>query len=156
MPTATIVRRFSAPADAVWQYVRWHGVAKLEQYSGAMFARIDFDGDIEQPGIIKTVYPHEGHPIVERLDEVNAADRTYRYRLLDVGSMPITDYTGYVRVTPAGPDACHLKIECNFTPVDVTEQEWREIWFGIETELMNEIAPLIEPAGAPAQTPRVS
>jgi len=141
---ATLARKFAAPADAVWQYVRWHGVAKLDQYSGDFFEKIEFDGDAEQVGITKTIYPFGGSPILERLEELNAAERSYRYRLLDVGDLPITDYCGYVRVTPAGPRACHLKIECDFTPVDVTAAEWERIWTGMETSLMDEISRLVE------------
>ena len=48
MASATLARKFAAPADAVWQYVRWHGVAKLDQYSGDFFEKIEFDGDVEQ------------------------------------------------------------------------------------------------------------
>lgn len=151
MARATLARKFAAPADAVWQYVRWHGVAKLDQYSGDFFEKIEFDGDVEEVGITKTIYPFGGHPILERLEELDAEERSYRYRLLDVGDLPITDYCGYVRVTPAGPRACHLKIECDFTPVDVTAAEWERIWTEMETSLMDEISRLVENIGPDAR-----
>lgn len=154
MARATLARKFAAPADAVWQYVRWHGVAKLAQYSGDFFEKIEFDSDVEQVGITKTIYPFGGHPILERLEELNADDRSYRYRLLDVGDLPITDYCGYVRVAPAGPHACHLKIECDYTPVDVTASEWERTWTEMETSLMDEISRLVE--NAPPDSPKAA
>lgn len=154
MARATLARKFAAPADAVWQYVRWHGVARLDQYSGDFFEKIEFDGDVEQVGITKTIYPFGGHPILERLEELNAEERSYRYRLLDVGDLPITDYCGYVRVTPAGPHACHLKIECDYTPVDVTAAEWDRTWAEMETSLMNEISRLVE--GTASDSPKAA
>ena len=139
MAVVTLAERIEAPADAVWDYVCWHGVAKLDQYSGGFFKKIEFQGDEPKVGITKTIYPHDGLPISERLESLDVADRTYRYRLADVGSLPITDYRGYVRVTPAGPDACHLKIECEFTAVEVSEAEWIETWLAMETQLVTEI-----------------
>ncbi|MBY8826350.1 SRPBCC family protein [Sphingomonas colocasiae] len=139
MAVATLAERIDAPADAVWSFVCWHGVAKLEQYSGGFFRKIEFQGDTPAVGITKTIYPHEGLPIHERLEWLDAADRSYRYRLTDVGSLPITDYRGYVRVTPAGPDACHLKIECEYDAVEVTDAQWAETWLAMETQLVNEI-----------------
>ena len=82
-------------------------------------------------------------PIGERLETLDIADRSYRYRLTDVGSLPITDYRGYVRVTPAGPDACHLKIECEFDAVEVTEAEWKATWLAMENGLVDEIRRLV-------------
>ncbi|MEO7468156.1 MAG: SRPBCC family protein [Pseudomonadota bacterium] len=139
MAIATLAERFDVPADDVWQYVCWHGVAKLAQYSGAFFKGIEFQGDTPEVGITKTIYPLEGLPIHERLESLDAENRSYRYRLIDVGSLPITDYRGYVRVTPAGPDACHLKIECEYTAVEVSDERWAEIWLEMETSLVNEI-----------------
>lgn len=150
MATVTLARKFAAPADAVWQYVRWHGVAKLDQYSGDFFEKIEFDGDVEKVGITKTIHPFGGPPILERLEELNAEERTYRYRLLDVGDLPVTDYRGYVRVTPAGPDACHLKIECDYTAVGVTDAAWAQTWTEMETSLMDEISRLVEGPAAGA------
>jgi hypothetical protein len=139
MAIVTLAERIEAPAASVWDFVCWHGVAKLAQYSGGFFRKIEFQGDEPKVGITKTIYPHDGLPIHERLEELDIADRSYRYRLIDVGSLPITDYRGYVRVTPAGPDACHLKIECEFTAVEVSDEEWMAIWRAMETQLVNEI-----------------
>lgn len=144
MAIATLAERIEAPADAVWEFVCWHGVAKLAQYSGGFFRKIAFQGDTPAVGITKTIYPHDGLPIHERLEALDLADRSYRYRLTDVGSLPITDYRGYVRVTPAGPDACHLKIECEFTAVEVSNGDWTRTWLAMERQLVAEIRSMVE------------
>ena len=151
MPTITVARRFAAPADDVWRYVRWHGVAQLAHYAEAYFEKITFETVEEVVGAIKTIYPFDGDPIIERLEELNVAERTYRYRLLDNGGLPITDYTGYVRVTPAGPHACFLKIECNFTPVDVSAEQWEATWRDMENGMMDEIELKLHPVAAAAE-----
>ncbi|PZU50169.1 MAG: SRPBCC family protein [Sphingomonas sp.] len=139
MAVVTLAERIEAPADKVWHYVGWHGVADLDQYSGALFQKIEFFGDKPAPGIIKIIYPVNGLPVHERMESYDAETRTYRYSLLDVGSLPITDYRGLVKVTPAGPTACHVKIECEFTAVDVSEEEWRSTWLAMETALLREV-----------------
>ncbi|MCG2842625.1 SRPBCC family protein [Sandaracinobacter sp. RS1-74] len=143
-----LAERIEAPADAVWRYVGWHGVAELDQYSGGLFRRIEFHGDEPSVGIVKIIHPIEGLPIHERMDAFDAGTRTYRYSLLDVGSLPVTDYRGLVKVTPAGPDACHLKIECQFTAVGVTEEAWSDTWFAMERGLLAEIRARVEKAPA--------
>ncbi len=140
----TLVERFEVPADAVWEYICWHGVAKLGQYSGEFFEKIEFQGDIAKPGVTKTIYPLEGPPIHERMESLNTAEYTYRYVLTDVGPLPVTDYHGYVRITPAGPNACFVKIECACTPVAVTEAEWETMWLTMERQLLAEVRRLVE------------
>ena len=50
MAVVTLAERIEAPADAVWDYVCWHGVAKLDQYSGGFFRKIEFQGDEPKVG----------------------------------------------------------------------------------------------------------
>lgn len=140
MPVATVAERIEAPADAVWDHISWHGVERL---TGGLFKRIEFFGDTPEVGITKRLHLAEGLPVLERLEAVDEADRTYRYRVIDCGSMPIMDYSGYVRVTPCGPDACFLKIECEFTPVLVTEEEWAETWRAMEMSLIEQVRGLV-------------
>ena len=74
-----------------------------------------------------------GLPVVVKLVDLNEDEMMYRCRLVDDGSaLPGTDYESCLRVTPAGPRACHLKIENSFTPIGVTEEECRRIWTEME------------------------
>jgi hypothetical protein len=136
MPIVTVAERVEAPAQTVWEYINWHGVARLE---GGLFQKIEFFGDKPEVGVTKRLHLADGLPILERLEAMDEAERTYRYRVLDNGDLPITDYRGYVRVGACGPAACCVKIECEFTPVDVTAQEWTEIWSGMERALIDQI-----------------
>ena len=140
MPIVTVAEHIAAPADRVWDHISWHGLQRL---TGGLFQRIEFFGDMPEPGITKRIHFAEGMPVLERLESVDECDRTYRYRVIDAGSLPVTDYSGYVRVTPCGPDACHLKIECEFTTVLVTETEWGTTWRAMESSLIDQIRGLV-------------
>lgn len=140
MAVATVAEYINAPAQQVWEHISWHGVANLE---GGLFQRIEFFGDEPVVGITKMLHLAEGLPVLERLEAVDEADRTYRYRVIDEGDLPVTDYCGYVRVTPCGPDACHVKIESSFTPVSVTEQQWVATWTGMEQSLIAQIREIL-------------
>lgn len=136
MAFATLAEHIAAPADIVWDHINWHGVERL---SGGLFERIEFFGTAVEPGVTKRLHFAEGLPVLERLESVNEADRTYRYRVIDCGSLPVTDYSGYVRVTPCGPEACYVKIESEFTPVHVTVEEWIATWCSMESSLIDQI-----------------
>lgn len=140
MPVATVAEHIAAPADRVWDHINWHGVQRL---TGGLFQRIEFFGDTPEPGVTKRLHFAEGLPVLERLEWVDEGDRSYRYRVIDCGSLPVTDYAGYVRVTPCGPDACFLKIESEFTPVLVTAEEWSATWCAMEASLIDQIRALV-------------
>lgn len=144
MAVVTVAERIAFPADAVWEHINWHGVAKL---TGGLFKKIDFFGDTPKVGITKRLHLAEGLPLLERLEALNEEDRTYNYQVIDMGSLPITDYRGCVSVTPAGPDACYLKIACEYTPVTVSAEEWATTWSAMESGLIEEIRMAIARGG---------
>lgn len=144
MAIVTVTQRIEAPAEAVWNLISWHGVGQLA--GGALFKKIVFFGDSLEVGITKQLHLAEGLPVLERLESFDAADRTYRYRVIDSGSLPVTDYAGYVRVTPCGPEACHVKIECSYTGVEVSDAEWHRLWTKMELGLIDEVRSVL--AGA--------
>ena len=140
MPIVTVAERVEAPAERVWELINWHGVARLE---GGLFQRIEFFGDMPMVGVTKRIHLAEGLPVLERLEAIDEVERAYRYRVIDDGDLPVTDYCGYVRVSPCGPAACHIKIESSFTPVAVTESEWADIWSAMEASLVAQIRDLV-------------
>lgn len=140
MPIITVAERIEAPADAVWDHINWHGVERL---TGGLFKAVAFFGDLPEPGVTKRLYFESGLPVLERLEWVDAEDRAYGYRVIDAGSLPVTDYTGYVRVTPCGSGACYLKIESEFTPVLVSEEEWKATWRAMELSLIDQVRALV-------------
>lgn len=138
MSVATVAGRFEFPAQQVWDYISWHGMGRLAGEDGP-FKRVDFSGDKPAVGITKYVHLAQGLPVCERLEFVDEGAYTYRYRIIDDGDLPITDYAGYVRVAPCEPNACHLKIECHYTPVSVSAQEWSDLWSSLEYAVMDQI-----------------
>lgn len=136
MAIVTVAERVDLPASQVWDHISWHGVARLE---GGLFKRIEFFGDRPDIGVTKRLHLAEGPPVTERLEAFDADDRAYRYRVIDEGPLSVTDYRGSVRVTPCGPDACHVTIECRYTPVSVTAEQWAETWTAMERGLIDEI-----------------
>jgi hypothetical protein len=111
---------------------------------GPLIARVEFDEPRNRPGSTKTYWLHEGAPVRVKLVDIDESEMTYRYRLIDDGSLPATDYVGCVRVTACGPDACHLKVETTFTAVGVTEDEFLKIWLEMETVEVEDVRRRVE------------
>jgi len=136
MASFEIAARFDAPADKVWDFVSWEGFPRLT--AGGFFVRAEYpDGTAPRPGALRRVHPPEGAPpILERLVEYRAADRFYRYALVDTGAFPLTDYEGVVAVTPAGAGCC-LKFGHTATLVDIAPEAWYPAWAAIERQIFD-------------------
>lgn len=127
--------RFDVPAQRVWAFVSWDGMPRL--VDGGFFTRAEFPaGPQIVPGALRRVHLREGPPFVERLEEYRPEDGYYRYRLVDTGPLPLTDYTGVVAVTPAGSGCC-LKFGHTATLVGIDESGWREAWLAIEQQVFD-------------------
>ena len=111
---------------------------------GRLIQRVEFAQPRNQIGSLKTYFLPAGPPVVVKLVELNEEEMMYRYRLVDDGSaLPGTDYQSCLRVTAAGPSACHLKIENSFTPIGVTEEEFRRLWTEMEWINVNDVKRLV-------------
>lgn len=142
MGTATVTAKIAAPARAVWECISWEGSARLVGRS--LFKKVEFERPGSQPGAIKWWFLEGTEPVRERLEWIDEADMAYRYRVIDGGALPVTDYVGYVRVTPCGARACHLKIEAQYTAVEVGDDEWRDLWVRMESGLIDDIRELLQ------------
>lgn len=142
MASFEIASRFNASPEAVWAYVSWEGMPRLTE--GGFFTATEFPaGEEAVAGKLRKVYLPEGAPFVERLDEYLPDEHFYRYTLVDTGDLPITDYQGVVRVTPAGSGCC-LKFGHDCTVVDGDEDTWWDLWSGIETQVFDYIRKAVE------------
>lgn len=136
MATFETAARFDAPAQEVWSFVNWQGMPRLTE--GGFFTSATFpDGPEIRPGALRRVTTPDGGAFVEELVE-QSEGRIFvcRYRLVDTGPFPLTDYNGVVVVTPAG-DGCCLKFGHTATLVDVSEDDWRRSWLEIENQVFD-------------------
>ncbi|PZU50166.1 MAG: SRPBCC family protein [Sphingomonas sp.] len=126
--------RFDAPAPLVWSYVSWDGMPKLVE--GGFFTSADFPAGPEiRPGALRRLSTPDGS-FTERLEDYRAADFTYRYRMVDTGPFPLTDYEGIVAVTPAGSGCC-LKFGHSATLIGLSAAEWETGWLAIEASVFD-------------------
>jgi len=118
-------------------------MAKLT--GGGFFTSAEYPGGNSTiPGAIRRVTTPDGAAFVEELIE-ETEGRTFfqRYRLVDTGPFPLTDYEGVVVVVPAGTGCC-LKFAHTATMVGVSEEEWRRSWLAIEGQVFDFIRKSLE------------
>jgi hypothetical protein len=145
--SAELVARIAAPAARVWEYVRWE---RMDVYVEAgFFHRVDYDERRAIVGATRSLYVDDGPPVRERIEAIDERAFHYVYRLIDSGPMPVTDYVGQVRITPAGPDACVIKVGCTFSPVGIDDVEWTQIYLDIQDRLFEFIRSRCEPRTPP-------
>ena len=139
-----VAARFDAPVEAVWSFVSWKGMPQLIE--GGIFTSAEFlDGAEIRPGALRRVTTPGGTAFVEELLEESEGRIFFqRYRLVDTGSLPLTDCEGVVVVTPAG-NGCCLKLGHSATLVDVSEDEWRSVWLSTEHQVFEFIRRALSP-----------
>lgn len=131
MSNFEIAFKVPLPAERVWQYVNWTGVERLA--AGDFFGEVTFEGPENAPGAVRTTRLKDGSFLRERLEEISESDFFYAYSLVDTGPLPLTNYRGFVRVTPAGGnESCGLAFGHSATVMGVAEDEWRRQWQEIE------------------------
>ena len=144
MTVVAITRRIEAPADLAWEHLSWRG---LERLAGGVFRRLEFGNTSAVPGSVRRIHLGDSSSVLETLEEIDETHRMYRYRVIDDGPLPVTDYQGYVRVTPAGTGACNVKFESRATPVGVSDDAWRAIWLEMENNVLDELTARLAQAG---------
>jgi hypothetical protein len=105
-------------AESMWQELgsfqciaRWNPMLK------------DAHGEGEETGATRTLETYDGRRWVERLTEVDPAQRLYRYEVVS-SELPIADFAGEFRVRDDGRDKCTVVWSAQFT---VTEGEEKEV-----------------------------
>lgn len=116
MLSVEIARRIEAPADKAWAFIG--------DFSGTVLTR-GYVAGVEatggEVGALRTYHLDPsigGGSVVERLVELDNAERVICYDMVDYGPLPWGDYRGRIQVTPAGPDACIFVIRTHFVPID--------------------------------------
>jgi hypothetical protein len=121
MNSVEVARRIAAPAEGVWAFVGdFHGDVLTKGY----VARVQSSGS--GLGALRTYHLDPaigGGAVVERLVELDQHERVIGYDMVDYGPLPWADYSGRIKVTPAGPDACIFIIRTQFFPLNPSTAE---------------------------------
>ncbi len=94
--------RLAADADSVWAVVGNIADCSLGE---AFVDRVVVEGG-NAPGTVRHLHVKGGIVVSERIEEYNATDRYYVYRVIDPGPLAFTHHLGMARVLPAGPRSC--------------------------------------------------
>lgn len=105
----------AAPAAAVWRYVAWENLELM--LPGGLFQGVVYETREAAPGATRRVRLAGGLDVVEQLIEQDAAARRLRYRMIDLGAAPLSEYEGEALVTPRGEGACAIRFACRYYPL---------------------------------------
>lgn len=120
MTHVEIEERIEASAEAVWDCLL--GSRSAELAIGIYAESVEIDG--EGVGSIRTSQLLGGAGTIrERIDQLDEAGFLCRYSVVDRGPLPFADYRGQIKLTPEGADACVVKLEADFTPAGMSEQD---------------------------------
>ena len=115
MLSAFHAAQLAAPAQEVWRYIAWENLELMAP--GGLFEAVHYQERRPRPGALRRVRLAGGLEIVERLEEQDAAERRMRYRMVDLGDAPLSEYEGEVLVTPKGAHACAIRFACRYYPI---------------------------------------
>lgn len=134
--------RINACASEVWALVNWSGIEAL---SGKVFFNaVTFSTREPLPGATRTMTPTAGgSPFTEVLLSYDEGMRRYRYGVLDGGDLPLGDYTGQLRVTPAGPHASTLCFSSRLVPIGMTAAEFQTFYSAAEQSIAAAVADIL-------------
>lgn len=110
-----------APADQVWDVVGdFNGLPRFVP------AAVESVVDGEGVGALRTVTLPDGSKLVERLESVDPAARTYSYSIVS-GPLPVAKYFATVRVTPMDLESCEVTWTGSFEPSGDTKEAQKAI-----------------------------
>ncbi len=125
MTTAVIEERIEAAAEKVWNC--YLGSDGKKMTIGVYAESVEEEG--EGVGMVRTSVLLNGAGILkERIEEFDEERFYCRYSVIERGPMPFADHQGQITVTPDGPDACILKLQADFTPAGMPEQDCIDLY----------------------------
>lgn len=107
-------RRIPASADQVWGVVGDLGSAVI---GGGMIERVEIRGS--GAGAVRRLVLAGGAAVEEVIEEYDADQRRYTYRMLDGGPLPMCRYLGVAEVFAAGPEGSILSWSAAADPVEI-------------------------------------
>lgn len=116
MAKALAFRHVPVPAEAAWAAVG--GFDRTEWLAGVTDCAVEGEG----AGAVRTVTMADGGRFVERLEELDAEGRRYRYSL-QASPLPLVDYKATVKVEPVDDASCGVSISSTFEVEGADEDE---------------------------------
>lgn len=123
---AQIAVRIRAPAAAVWRFFDWPNMALF--YPAGQLRRVEYIEKSPVPGAVRELRFADGMQVSERLELYEPDVFHLVYRVIDTGSAPLAEYRGDLRITAAGPEACSVRLACEFTPLGAPAEEFVSFW----------------------------
>ena len=117
MPKVTMSTKIAANADQLWQAIG--GFGKIADWHPAV-AKSKVEG--EGKGSVRTLQMVGGGTMTERLEEVNANERIYRYSIVS-GPLPVANYESEVHVTDNGDGTSTVQWSSSFDAAGVPEND---------------------------------
>ncbi len=125
MTHVEIEQRIEAAAELVWDC--YLGSRSEELAIGVYAESIVIEGS--GAGSVRVSQLLGGAGVIrERIDVLDDKNMVCHYSVIERGPLPYGDYRGQINVTPQGPDACILKLQADFTPIGMTEEESTELY----------------------------
>lgn len=137
-----VEKRVNAPAAQVWEYLGWQGAAKLRDVS--LIDRITLEDETSDVGSMRTLHLKDGTSITEYVEAINEQERWYVYKPIDLGSLPVREYTGRLSVAEDGSDACVVTIESRCIPVGISVNDWQKVYTDLETAVIDHVRNRVE------------
>ena len=114
--------QFEVPADEMWQ--RIGGFQRLDTWHPGIAA-----SSAEQDGAVRRLALGDGNEVVERL--VAETDRSYTYRIIEPGPLPVADYEATISVRDGEGGGCVVDWEANFTAAGVPDADAEGVIAGV-------------------------
>ena len=137
MPSITVSKQITAPAEAVWALLA--DFADVTWIPGA--AKVEVEG--EGPGMSRKIYGAGDTPIVETLLWVEPEHRRLAYEIAN-NPMPVNRFEAVVSVT--GPDdtgdGCHIGWDVDYEPAgeDASARESIELVYTMMADWLRDAA----------------
>ena len=129
MPQISATTRLHVTADEVWSVIGPFEAA-VDWVPGAASCETEGEG----VGAIRRVTTGDGARIVERLEQVDPAGRSYQYSIVEA-PMPLDSYLSTLRVR-ALEEGCEVQWSCDFSVPAELERQISEALDGLYSAAM--------------------
>lgn len=131
-----VTKEVNVSADAVWAEVALF--SGIENYSPIAKSVVTGSGE----GAKRTCTMPDGAQIHEELTVLNSADKYMEYTILE-SPLPITNYTGKVKVVSTGADSCEISWGSTYNVGPEAAAQMEEMLTGIYNAIISGLEELV-------------